>query len=205
MWSFVSQFLDANGKQLVFAVKKGTDSTALWKGTVRVACVKVWEHQCNVLHEIWSKPDRFWGIFYNRWKLPQRQWTLTGSSLSSSSCRFSNRCKLKPRRSKTRRPPQTARSPPARQRQRGTTTTMERLPPHLRGNLDRFSSPPQCFSTMPSKAPRWRSVAFASRGNRTWFSPALTPIASHASSSGTSITRLVRCAEKQFSQLTTDG
>lgn len=35
------QFLDANGKQLVFAVKKGTDSTALWKGTVRVACVKV--------------------------------------------------------------------------------------------------------------------------------------------------------------------
>jgi len=36
-----SQFLDANGKQLVFAVKKGTDSTALWKGTVRVACVKV--------------------------------------------------------------------------------------------------------------------------------------------------------------------
>jgi len=36
-----SHFLDANGKQLVFAVKKGTDSTALWKGTVRVACVKV--------------------------------------------------------------------------------------------------------------------------------------------------------------------
>ena len=38
---FFSHFLDANGKQLVFAVKKGTDSTALWKGTVRVACVKV--------------------------------------------------------------------------------------------------------------------------------------------------------------------
>jgi len=36
-----SQFLDSNGKQLVFAVKKGTDTTALWKGTVRVACVKV--------------------------------------------------------------------------------------------------------------------------------------------------------------------
>jgi len=36
-----SQFLDTNGKQLVFAVKKGTDSTALWKGTVKVACVKV--------------------------------------------------------------------------------------------------------------------------------------------------------------------
>ena len=36
-----SHFLDANGKQLVFAVKKGTDSTALWKGTVRIAFVKV--------------------------------------------------------------------------------------------------------------------------------------------------------------------
>jgi len=34
-------FLDSNGKRLVFAVKKGTDTTALWKGTVRVACVKV--------------------------------------------------------------------------------------------------------------------------------------------------------------------
>ena len=36
-----SQFLDSNGKLLVFAVKKGTDSTPLWKGTVRVACCKV--------------------------------------------------------------------------------------------------------------------------------------------------------------------
>ena len=36
-----SQFLDSNGKQLVFAVKKGSDSTAIWKGTVRVACCKV--------------------------------------------------------------------------------------------------------------------------------------------------------------------
>jgi len=26
---------------MVFAVKKGTDSTLLWKATVRVACVKV--------------------------------------------------------------------------------------------------------------------------------------------------------------------
>ena len=36
-----SQFLDSNGKQLVFAVKKGSDTTAIWKGTVRVACCKV--------------------------------------------------------------------------------------------------------------------------------------------------------------------
>lgn len=32
--------VDSNGKQLVFAIKKGTDSTLLWKGTVRIACVK---------------------------------------------------------------------------------------------------------------------------------------------------------------------
>uniref|UniRef100_A0A182PZB6 RING finger protein 141 n=1 Tax=Anopheles farauti TaxID=69004 RepID=A0A182PZB6_9DIPT len=33
--------LDPNGKQLVFAVKKGTDSSILWKRTVRIACVKI--------------------------------------------------------------------------------------------------------------------------------------------------------------------
>jgi hypothetical protein len=33
--------MDNNGRQLVFAVKKGTDSTLLWKGTVRIACVKI--------------------------------------------------------------------------------------------------------------------------------------------------------------------
>ena len=36
-----SHFLDSNGKQLVFAVKKGSDTTLLWKATVRVACVKI--------------------------------------------------------------------------------------------------------------------------------------------------------------------
>lgn len=35
------QCVDSNGKQLVFAVKKGTDSTLLWKGTVRIGCVKL--------------------------------------------------------------------------------------------------------------------------------------------------------------------
>ncbi|KAL0272799.1 UNVERIFIED_CONTAM: hypothetical protein PYX00_005637 [Menopon gallinae] len=30
-----------DGKQLLFAVKKGTDSTVLWKGTVKIACVKL--------------------------------------------------------------------------------------------------------------------------------------------------------------------
>lgn len=34
-------FLDSNGKQLVFAVKKGSDSSFLWKATVRIACVKI--------------------------------------------------------------------------------------------------------------------------------------------------------------------
>lgn len=33
--------LDPHGKQLVFAVKKGTDSSILWKRTVRIACVKI--------------------------------------------------------------------------------------------------------------------------------------------------------------------
>lgn len=36
-----SRFLDSNGKNLAFAVKKGSDSTPFWKGTVRVACVKL--------------------------------------------------------------------------------------------------------------------------------------------------------------------
>ncbi|XP_063239763.1 RING finger protein 141-like [Bacillus rossius redtenbacheri] len=35
------QCVSADGKQLLFAVKKGTDASVLWKGTVRVACVKV--------------------------------------------------------------------------------------------------------------------------------------------------------------------
>ncbi|KAK4886569.1 hypothetical protein RN001_002840 [Aquatica leii] len=33
--------LDSSGKQLVFAVKKGSDSTLFWKATVQVACIKV--------------------------------------------------------------------------------------------------------------------------------------------------------------------
>jgi hypothetical protein len=33
--------MDSNGRQLVFGVKKGTASSLLWKGTVRIACVKV--------------------------------------------------------------------------------------------------------------------------------------------------------------------
>lgn len=36
-----SRFLDSNGKQLVFAVQRGTDTTILWKATAKVACVKV--------------------------------------------------------------------------------------------------------------------------------------------------------------------
>lgn len=33
--------LDSDGKQLIFAVKKGTDSTVFWKATVQIACVKI--------------------------------------------------------------------------------------------------------------------------------------------------------------------
>lgn len=35
------KYLDANGKQLIFAVRKGTDSSIVWKATVQIACVKV--------------------------------------------------------------------------------------------------------------------------------------------------------------------
>lgn len=33
--------MDPGGKQLVFFVKKGTDTSLLWKATVKIACVKV--------------------------------------------------------------------------------------------------------------------------------------------------------------------
>lgn len=32
--------MDSDGKQLLFAVKMGSDSSILWKATVRIACVK---------------------------------------------------------------------------------------------------------------------------------------------------------------------
>ncbi|XP_071548063.1 RING finger protein 141-like isoform X1 [Panulirus ornatus] len=35
------EYKDSEGRVLVFAVKKGTDSTIFWKATVRIACVKL--------------------------------------------------------------------------------------------------------------------------------------------------------------------
>lgn len=35
------QCLDTGEQKIIFAVKKGTDKTVLWKGTVRIACVKI--------------------------------------------------------------------------------------------------------------------------------------------------------------------
>jgi hypothetical protein len=35
-----SKFVDCNGKQLLFEVKPGSDTNVLWKGTVRIKCVK---------------------------------------------------------------------------------------------------------------------------------------------------------------------
>ncbi|GJQ65223.1 hypothetical protein Trydic_g7356 [Trypoxylus dichotomus] len=35
------KYLDSSGKQLLFAVKKGTDSTVFWKASVQIACVKI--------------------------------------------------------------------------------------------------------------------------------------------------------------------
>lgn len=34
-------FLDSNGKQLIFTIKKGTDATVFWKAIVRIAIVKI--------------------------------------------------------------------------------------------------------------------------------------------------------------------
>ena len=88
---------------------------------------------------------------------------------------------------------------------------MALLPHPLLENLGPFSSRPRCFSmtlSTPqpcSKAPHLRSVAFAWRGSRMWFSHALTPTAFPALNSGMSITRLARSAEKLCSQLMTDG
>ncbi|KAG8243508.1 hypothetical protein J6590_044155 [Homalodisca vitripennis] len=33
--------MDSEGKQLVFAVKEGSDASVLWKGMIRIACVKI--------------------------------------------------------------------------------------------------------------------------------------------------------------------
>ncbi|KRT82390.1 zinc finger protein [Oryctes borbonicus] len=35
------KYLDTSGKQLLFAVKKGTDSTVFWKASVQIACIKI--------------------------------------------------------------------------------------------------------------------------------------------------------------------
>ena len=56
-----SHFLDSNGKQLVFAVKKGSDSTLLWKATVRVACVKIDVDSKDIeSHQVFTSPHLCW-------------------------------------------------------------------------------------------------------------------------------------------------
>lgn len=32
--------MDADGNQVLFAIKKGTDSTVFWKGTIRIAVIR---------------------------------------------------------------------------------------------------------------------------------------------------------------------
>ncbi|TMW48200.1 hypothetical protein DOY81_006712 [Sarcophaga bullata] len=41
--------IDPNGKQLVFLVKRGTDTSLLWKATVKIACIKV-DPQTRQIH-----------------------------------------------------------------------------------------------------------------------------------------------------------
>ena len=64
-------FLDSNGKQLVFTVKKGSDGTVFWKATVRVAIVKIDAHtkqidtyRCGKLQHMWLYSLPFRDIIY---------------------------------------------------------------------------------------------------------------------------------------------
>jgi len=157
-----SHFLDANGKQLVFAVKKGTDSTALWKGTVRVACVKVEASTKAVDSYRLLTLKQFLSVFKS---LQTQTAAIKDSPSSPDSSEPSSPLKRDG----------AAKTPPHRLialNLRVLSREME-LQKTLQGNLDPFSSRPQCFSTtlstprqLCSKAPRLRSVAFASRGNR---------------------------------------
>ena len=36
-----SKYIDCNGKQLLFEIKPGTDTSVLWKGTVRIKVIKL--------------------------------------------------------------------------------------------------------------------------------------------------------------------
>ncbi|KAF4520773.1 hypothetical protein B566_EDAN011425 [Ephemera danica] len=36
-----NECIDSQGRKLVFAVKKGTDTTILWKSTIKIACIRV--------------------------------------------------------------------------------------------------------------------------------------------------------------------
>ena len=40
-WCRSKKYLDSSGNRLLFAVKKGTYSTVLWKVSIQVACVKI--------------------------------------------------------------------------------------------------------------------------------------------------------------------
>jgi len=44
-----SKVSDVNGKQLVFLVKRGTDHSIMWRGTVRIKCHKVRKNTEHVL------------------------------------------------------------------------------------------------------------------------------------------------------------
>ncbi|KAI4462511.1 ring finger protein [Holotrichia oblita] len=43
------KYLDSSGKQLLFAVRRGTDSTILWKASIQIACVKI-DPETNALN-----------------------------------------------------------------------------------------------------------------------------------------------------------
>lgn len=55
--------LDSNGKLTLFAVKKGSDQTFLWKATVRIACIKCDPETKKIESYNWIDLRQFLKIF----------------------------------------------------------------------------------------------------------------------------------------------
>lgn len=55
--------LDTNGKMTLFALKKGSDQTFLWKATVRIACIKCDPETKKVESYKWIDLRQFLKIF----------------------------------------------------------------------------------------------------------------------------------------------
>lgn len=57
--------LDSNGQMTIFAVKKGSDQSFLWKATVRIACVKCDPNSNRILNYKLINLRQFLKVFNN--------------------------------------------------------------------------------------------------------------------------------------------